>query len=243
MYELFDVKNNKLTTVNYSYTSTNDHFDIYDVDGALLGATDEFLYRYYPMFNLYQGNSNLPIAKAQMNFWGTRFSIVDPQTQQEMAEMTRSYFRKSSYWKFAVTNNQLFDSKHIDSRLLMTAVTIQTDPVLTRTSHQSNFKKGLVKSATKPANAVDNEILAHIKAVQAKLGLEIGNVDLTELNAVANKLDLGFSKEYPDSLTMEQNERLNLFVHYCLDRAESNQTAFTEKKAILYMLLNQIEKS
>ena len=244
MYELLDAQNKRLSRVDYSYLVDHDRFDIYDDNNQLLGATDEYLFKYFPAFYIYQANSSKPALKAEMNFWGTTFSIYDVQTNKKIAKMSRGFITNSYYWDFKVSNKQVFDAMNIDQKLLMTAVAIQTDPVLYETSHSS------LKKASNPLNnpkraeiaADSKQALERVKVVQQKLGLlDISNLNNELLEAVTKELDSGFINTDLHRNAVTEQEKFEAFLQYCLDKVESNDNSDTQKKAIIYLLTSRFQ--
>ncbi|MBI2784911.1 MAG: hypothetical protein HYX60_00810, partial [Legionella longbeachae] len=83
-YEFFDPFDNKIAYARSKFFSLTAHFDVYDNNDNLLGAADEKLFAFFPSFDIWARDGYTKLAKANMNFWGTTFTIYDPATDKEM---------------------------------------------------------------------------------------------------------------------------------------------------------------
>lgn len=244
MYELIDTDNKPLTSVDYTYDTKKDHFEIYDAHHQRIGATDEYLFQYYPTFYVYQNDAEKPSVKAEMNFWGTTLSVYDIDTGKKFAEMYRSYFRNSNYWDFDVTDETTFESRHFDPALLMTVVAIQTDPWLYETSHSASLKGMADRSHNSRVAAMTKlrqEASARVAAVQQKLGMQVSaKPDASLVDAIAKKLEQDFTAIHADD-SLDPQKSFEMFLQYCLDSLESGELSDAEKQAVLFLLQHRFE--
>lgn len=101
-------------------------FDVVDALEQPLGRVEEYIFTLFPKFDIIS-NENQTLAVAEQNLWGTKFTLKDPVTQEELAQMTRPFIRFKDNWTVTITNPSLFKSKNIDPRLFITVMAFQTD--------------------------------------------------------------------------------------------------------------------
>lgn len=241
-YEFLDPSENKIATARSSLFSLTAHFDIYDNQEALLGAADEEFFAFYPTFDIYGKDSNTKLAYAQMNFWGTTFTIYDPESGQEMATMHRPYLRLKNDWTFNVTDRHLLMKKNIDPRVLLTVIAFQGDKEYwEKTKSVKSLDVYRQKAAATPQQI--NLILEKINKLSQneKINNNI-NADPATLEAIANELELDYKNtdvKYSKNLTNQ--EMVTAFTDYCLNVAQSDTVSATKKKAILHLLKMRLE--
>lgn len=246
MYELLDMENKTLASVDYSYDMTKDHFEIYDANHLKLGATNEYLFRFYPEFYVYQKDSQTPSVRGEMNFWGTTFSIYDIETGNQFAQMTRSYWRKANYWHFNVTDNDLFKTIHFDPALLTSVIAIQTDAWLYQTSHSASLTgvNALSDNNNKGAAMVRvrQQAFERVKEAQLKLGMQQPSEQPAEVfERVEKKLAKDFANTHSTVNQLSKKASFELFLQYCLDCLESDQLSDEEKQTLLLMLQKRFQ--
>jgi len=242
-YEFYDPFDNKLAIARSKFFSLTAHFDIYDNFDNFLGAADERLFSFFPTFDIYGQDGVTKLATASMNFWGTTFTIYDPNTNQEMAQMHRSFFRIKNNWTFKITNKPLFYHKGIDSRVLMTVIAFQGDREYWES--QKDNQRTLVRSENNnevmPKQV--NMLLEKIDRLAKQYPLDnIEKPDTKTLESIANELETTYKQnESVDSNIQSNKEKLNAFVDYCLEYIQSSDVSESKKKAIFYLLKMRLE--
>ena len=247
-YEFFDPFDNKMATARARFFSFTAHFDIVDNNERLLGMAEERMFSFFPTFDIYASDASTKLARASMNFWGTTFTIYDPATDQEMAEMHRSFFRLKNDWNIKITNRALFESKNIDFRVLMTVLAFQGDRENWERDRDNDNRqiKGNIKSADTKSQITDDElnILKEKIAVAARRA-ELDNVQkpkLQSLEKIANELENNYKESQTnDETNQTTQEKLSSFIDYSLSLIASNDVSDTKKKAILYLLKMRLE--
>lgn len=244
-YEFFDPFDNKLATARARFFSFTAHFDVYDNRDNLLGMAEEKFFTFFPTFDIYGRDGSTKLARASMNFWGTTFTIYDPLTEREMAQMHRPFFRLKNDWTISITNRQLLNQKNIDFRLLMTVLAFQGDKEYWD-SMQNNSLKQAVVNADKAAEISPSQI----KLINEKVDLlskneGLGNVekpDEKSLEAVAKELESDYNSTHvEDDATRTAQEKANDFTDYCLNLVQSNAVSDSKKKAILFLLKMRLQ--
>lgn len=246
-YEFYDPFDNKLAIARSKFFSLTAHFDIYDTSENFLGAAEEQLFSFFPTFDIYGHDGMTKLATASMNFWGTTFTIYDPITNQEMAQMNRSFFRIKNNWTFKITNKPLFYQKGIDSRVLMTVIAFQGDREYWESQNRNNNRQTLQHSDSnldvRPEQV--NLLMEKVDRIVKQESLDkIEKPDAKTLESIANELETIYKQK--ESMAMDANqqsnkEKLNAFVDYCLDVVQSNNISDSKKKAIIYLLKMRLE--
>ena len=242
-YEFYDAYDNKLATARSKFFSWTAHFDIYDNNNELIGVAEERFLDFYPSFNIYAKNGATKLAKAKMNFWGTTFSIHDPETNLIMATIHRSFFALKNDWKFKVINRALLNTKNIDPKVLLTVVAFQGD----RESWETdiNIRKRL-RSTDKTSTATPQQIamiLEKITNISQQEGFTDTNTpDPKLLEATANELEFDYKNNHLDGSENQSDlEKVSDFADYCLNLVQSNGIPDSRKKAILHLLKMRLE--
>lgn len=258
-YEFYDPQGYLLATAQSRFFSFTAHFDVYDNNKRLLGSANESLFSFFPSFDIWSKDGVTKLAKANMNFWGTTFTITDPVTNKEIATMSRSFFRIKNDWTFKITNRELFDKKQIDTRVLMTVIAFQGDREYWE--KQDDDDDNLRKMAAKSSNS-DNEqalnkeenkeetiaqistLLEKVNALNSEKALvsRQKEMDKATVETVANELEAGYNATLaPDAPQQSTSEHLNGFVDYCLTMAQDSATPESKKEVIQYLLKMRLE--
>lgn len=161
-YTLYDTQQDTLTKIYSHVLSQTTYFEIYDAEQKKIGMVEEYFYASYPSFNIYLGDNKFPTASAKMNFWGTTFTLKDVLTHQEIAELSRPYFRLQNEWTVFIKEPVLLDKRRIDAKLLLSVVSIQCD--------EENWQPMKLKHPNAPSEAqiaqtikdLDEEFFSHI---------------------------------------------------------------------------------
>lgn len=240
-YDFYDPMNVKTATAKARFFSFGAHLDIYDSNNAVLGSVEEKIFTFFPTFEVIAPDSSTKLARAEMNFWGTKFYIYDPATKQEMAVMSRPFFRLKNDWTIQITNRGLFDQKNIDQRVLMTVLAVQGEiEDWKRDQRDNDNAKMSSKPATADANAkIYDEVTQQINALSTDVSV---NLDTEEsqnrLEALANELEQQFDAEHPVNGADGQNadKRLKEFTTFCLNKMKTQDMSESKKQLIATLL-------
>ncbi len=237
-YDFYDSQNVKTATAKARFFSYNLHLDIYDQSEDLIGEVEEKLFYFFPTFEVIDKNSIDKLARAEMNFWGTKFNIYDPQSNQEMAVMSRSFFRLKDDWTINITNPELLKQKNIDPRVLMTVIAVQGEIEEWETNYQNN--RSLQSNPNFQMNN-KGQFPRELKQKITRLAKEnkLDNLALppqSNLEALADELDHGFKMMYPNISELSNEEQLYTYTNYCLNQVSAPEQTDSKKKAILTLL-------
>lgn len=223
-YDFYDTQNIKTVSAHARFFSLGVHLDVYDQRNIFIGEVEEKVFNFFPTFEIIARDSVTKLARAEMNFWGTKFYIYDPNTEQEMAVMSRSFFRLKNDWTIRVTNRPLLEQKNIDPHMLVTVLAVQAE------IEEWNQEKN------------DDDTFRAKKTLQLA-GLRIKNKleqlappSHQYLERLADELDQGFKSAYPSYSNQSNEAQVTAFVDYCFDLINAADQTDARKKAILSLL-------
>lgn len=227
-YDFYDPYNVKTLSASARFFSFGAHLDLYDPTNQIVGSVEEKIFTFFPTFEIYAPDLRTKLARAEMNFWGTKFYIYDPASKKEMAVMSRSFFRFKNDWTIKVTNRNVLEQKNIDPRVLMTVLAVQGEiEDWQKDDHGNNDYKAAKASATKLPRAL-NALAKTEKPAQTQ--------NQEEIEALANELDEGFNTAYPSLEELSNEEQIQAFSTYC-ENLMNTPGLPTEKKDAIKTLL------
>lgn len=242
-YDFYNNSNQLLTTAQARFFSVGAHFDVYDAQKNLLGWVEEKIFTFFPTFTIYSPQYT-KLASAEMNFWGTTFTIYDPQDRTVMATMWRSFFRIKNDWTIDIKNRSRLKEKNIDPSLLMTVLAFQGDREYWQQQQNNNTNQHTqVRASAQPSKMPSMPVQQEAKQLQQlqdkiktiihdKNLEQVALMDETQLENLANKLET----DYQAQASLTPTDNIDDFVDFCLQAVESDQTTVEEKRAILYLL-------
>ena len=125
-YDFFDVQEQLLAKARMRWLTFGAVFDVTDSSEQPIGMVEERVFTFFPTFDIFSPCGE-KLATAQMNFWGTRYTLTDPITSQEIAVLSRPFFRLTSSWSVNIINPALFAEKNINPALFIIVMAFQTD--------------------------------------------------------------------------------------------------------------------
>lgn len=125
-YLFYDVNQEIHAIAKMRFFKLGATFDIFDREGLSLGKVDEKILTFFPTFDFYRADGYLA-AKAKLNFWGTKYTVKDQDTEEVIAYLERSFFRFKDRWTVTIVNPNLFAEKQMDSRMFILVMAFQTD--------------------------------------------------------------------------------------------------------------------
>lgn len=241
-YDFYDKDGRVLTTSTGRFFSLSAHFDVYDVNKTLLGSVEEHIFTFLPTFSIYSITEE-KLAQAEMNFWGTAFTIYDAENGEAIAVMSRSFVRIKNDWTIRFKNKSLLQSKNISAELFLTVLAFQADSEYWEQQNSSSK----LSSHSNGTSAKEQEISIE-KSLREKIALagndenlnDVALMDASLLDALVVKLDQDYAQQLNASENLDEIEKVNRFVDFCLDLVKSNKVSREEKKAILYLLQERI---
>jgi len=128
-YAFFDAEKNLTGRARMQFFHLDTVLELEDADNKLIGMIKGYagilLQIHFGNFDFFN-KSGEHIAEAQLNLKGTKYTIVDPVTKEEIASCTRSFFRLRSKWTVKIKNRALFNEKNIDSRHIISLLLAQS---------------------------------------------------------------------------------------------------------------------
>lgn len=247
-YLFYDLDDQVQAKAKMRFFSLGATFDIYDAWDVPLGKVDERLLTFFSTFDLYRADG-YPIAKAKLNFWGTKYTISDPQTNEVIAFLWRNFFRLKDDWTVDIINPSLLVEKKIDLRMFILVMAFQTDRDYWESTRKCGHKKGLKASLL---NAEDSsEYLAaqfkleklreslHIYEEQLK-GIEPSEEDIKSLDKMTEDLLAHFESECHE---LDQMSSELIKMQLCIKGfdlfiplLESEDLTQGQKSALLYFM-------
>lgn len=125
-YDFLDNNDQLQATGKMRWFSWGATFDVFDAAEQSLGRVEEKFSWFLPKFN-FISPSNKILAEAQLNFWGTTYTVVDPISKETIAIMHRDFFRLKDDWTVKIVNQELFIQKELDPRLFVIVMAFQSD--------------------------------------------------------------------------------------------------------------------
>ena len=226
-YDFFDGSKRLLTTSRAQFFSVGAHFDVCDAQKYPVGSVEERIFTVFPSFVIYSP-SNDPLANADMNFWGTKFSVVDPSTQRLIAVMSRPFFRLKNDWTIRVTDPTLLSNNGLKPELLLTVLAFQGD------------RESWEHQQSNPATALrlGSEQKLRQQVAQAAKGF-----DFSKVQAMANDQLEHLAVQLDEDYHHRVNQDSEGFVDYCLRRVQSEHVSLQERQGILYLLQQRLGAS
>lgn len=204
-YDFYDENETLQAKAKIRWISLGAIFDITDAQDQPLGRVEEHLLSIFPTFDIISPQNEV-LAIAKMNFWGTVYSLKDPQTNEEMVTMSRSFIRVKDNWVVKITNPELFASKQIDPRLFITLMAFQTDSDYWK-KQQPKIAEALFSPLVKDIESLSREVASQaayfpssapderdFEAVTSRIDREVKSSDpqnyLEEIRALSQQPDL-----------------------------------------------------
>jgi uncharacterized protein YxjI len=125
-YDFYDSKEQLQATAKARFWALGAIFDVMDAEGKRLGYVQERLLALFPAFEILSTEGEI-LAVANLNFWKTRYTVKDPVTFQEMAQLSRSFFRLKDNWSVTVIDPKFFQRTQIDPHFFILVMVFQSD--------------------------------------------------------------------------------------------------------------------
>ena len=239
-YDFYDNSNVLMTSARARFFSIGAHFDVYDANNSSIGSVEEKIFTFFPSFVLYSNHSD-KVARAEMNFWGTTFTVYDMHTDRVMAVISRSFFRIKNDWTIDIKDKELLRARNVDPGLFITVLAFQADREYWEQQRDNNNSRNHALRANSTSTngvSVEKKMQDQVKSQLNKS--ELGQVELMstkELEQLSDKLQNDYqSQAQTTDETMSSEEKMTLFVDYCLSLVHSDEISPEEKKGILYLL-------
>ncbi len=239
-YNFYDNTNHLLTTAKARFFAITAQFDVYDDKNTKLGSVEEKFLTFLPSFTIYSPDYE-KLARAEMNFWGTTFTVYDTLTDTPIAVMSRPFFRIKNDWTIDFKNKDLLLQRNIDVGLFLTTLAFQGD----REYWEQQRNNNNVRTATaedNPASSqkdtVDEAIKNKVKARIAELNWsDVPLMEQGQLETLSATLENDYNAQVNETATHAgPKDQVDGFVDFCLNLVQSDRLTPADKKAILYLL-------
>lgn len=231
-YEFYDAFEVEQAIARARFLSWTAHFDIYDTQDHLLGMAKEKFFSFFGSFDILSPDNRLQ-ATANLNLWGTQFTMIDPVTRETMAIMTRPFLRLKHDWNIKMINRQLIEERQIDPNVLLTVIAFQGDKEDWQNANRNRVSAQLQKS---------NQFLNQIEEIAEEEGLSIINELPNDfpIDNYANQLEQDFYQAQGDDFNLlSDKEQLSRFESHFSELLKSDSLNQDEKQALLFLIQNR----
>lgn len=237
-YDFYDNAGNKLATADPKFFSFTTKFNVKDINNQSLGTVEEDFYLFFPTFSIYGPGGKKRLASAVMNFWGTQFNISDPASGAIMATLSRSFFRIKNNWTIRITNPSLFYSKEMDNRLFMTVLAFQGDMEYIKKRKPNPNPNQLKHSPAQTISLANlNKLMFKVNELASQFAIDLNDHENIEaLEAEAKELDARFDETQDIQAQRSIDEKISVFIDFCLREAALPETSPMKRQAILKLL-------
>lgn len=125
-YHFYDLQEQVQAKARMSFFSFGAIFDIVDAFELPLGRVEERIFTFFSTFDIFRPDG-FHAAKAKLNFWGTKYTVTDTQTNEVIAYLWRNFFRLKDDWTVDIVKPELIFENKIDPRLFVLVMAFQTD--------------------------------------------------------------------------------------------------------------------
>ena len=245
-YDFYDYSNHWVTSAQARFFSIGAHFDVTDNKKMPLGSVEEKIFTFFPSFTIVS-NDGEKLASAEMNFWGTTFTVYDMETGQVMALMHRPFFRIKNNWTIDIINKQLLRSKNINQGLFLTVLAFQADREYweqqrNNENHKRKRNRSLANETEfKPEAEAQAKITARLEDASIN---QFPLMDAKALESLTTTLSNNYQAHMQSiNSDLTPADEINGFVNYCLNLIDTNQVSGEEKRAILYLIQQRFSDS
>ena len=241
-YHFYDAEEQVQAKAKMSFFSSGVNFDITDGFEKPLGKVTEKIQTFFSTFDLYRPDG-YHAAKAELNFWGTKYTVMDPQTDEVIAYLWRNFFRFKDDWTVDIVKPELIAHHNIDPRLFVLVMAFQTDQ-----DYWKKLKREMDRALGSPmsALAINKDLEQHRLVLES---YREGLSDMTPSEAEIDSLEAIIN----DHLASVRNEAIladdsNAHLE-ALDRSltvllplfESNELTLSQKSALFIMIENELQ--
>lgn len=238
-YHFHDLEEQVQAKAKMSFFSLGASFDITDGFDKPLGKVTERILTFFSTFDLYRPDG-CHVAKAKLNFWGTKYTVLDPQTDEVIAYLWKRFFRFKDDWTVDIVKPELLAHHNIDPRMFVLVMAFQTDR-----DYWKKLKNEMDRVLGSPASA----LAIHKDLEKHRLVLESYRENLSDippsddeivaLEAIINEHLASVRNE--EILTEDARlEVLERSLTILLPLLESNDLTSGQKSALFIMIENEL---
>jgi len=224
-YHLHNMEDQLISKAKMRFWSLGAIFEVTDSQGAPQGTVEETFSWFFPTFEIVSPRAE-KLAKASLNFWGTKWTLVDPINEQTIAELSRPLFRLKNDWTVNVYDRSSFaESKKIHPNMFMVLIAFQVD---------KEYWAALSNSLT-----ADTEAVFHIEDLKRDLKTYRGSI--TEIEPTENDF-IAVETLTEQMVADTSDDRFIGTVRSLMDLLESGALPDSQKAALYLMLENRLNK-
>lgn len=216
IYKFYDAYNQLKAKAKARWFAWGAIFDVYDDMNKILGIIEERSHPFFPTFEILSLRGE-KLAIAQMNFWGTRYTLKDPITGLTMVTMKCPFFSYDLDWNITIENLDLFNQKQIDAYLFLLTLAICTDKKKANEESRSFQCRGDLLESHSPIND---------SMIRSKYSLE----DISELKEQLARNQTLFITLVPSKVDFDEAERM---VDSLLNSFQSSENGETGKSDLI----------
>lgn len=235
-YLFYDINEQLQAKAKMRFFSLGATFDIFDANEQAIGQVDERILTFFTTFDLYRADG-YRTAKAKLNFWGTKYTVRDPQTDEIIAYLWRKFFRLKDDWTVEIVNPVLFSEKKIDPRLFILVMAFQTDRDYWaslrhhETSHSSGIN-AIRANHTHETQLAGNKSLEHYRSTLDVYREQFNDIEPTET-------DIENLEKIVGKFLDEQVNEVDVVLSQLIPLLDSEELSHGEKSA-LFFLMDQV---
>lgn len=139
-YHLTDDEGQLLAKAQMRFFSFWTLFDVSDQYGSPLGQVKERFSLFSESFDILSPDSQI-LTNATLNFWGTKWTLQDPEDGHTIAIISRSLFRIRNKWTVTIHDLDAFTYKKIHPHLFLTLLAFQADCEYLKRQQQKSDSK------------------------------------------------------------------------------------------------------
>lgn len=221
IYDFFDSKGASQASISMVKGIPQGYFILNDVAGNCVGDLREEG-RYFHTYSIISPNGNV-IAIATQNFWGTKFTILGPETNYHYATLSKYFLRKK--WAIKIVDPTASYYQGIDPRLYTVLIVVEQD--------RSSWKRFLNNPNAKSviSKGVTPKSTQHI----IELAMEANNIPEEDFEAVE-----AITEPMLSGITPEDSELALEILSPLLDGHDIRLTT-TQKQALQLMIEARFE--
>lgn len=240
-YHFYDLHEQVQAKAKMSFFSFGAVFDITDGFDYPLGKVEERIFTFFPTFDIYRPDG-YHVAKASLNFWGTTYTVMDPQTDEVIAILWRNFFRLKDNWTIDIVKPEIIFQNNLDPRMFVLVMAFQSDR-----DYWKRLKDDMDNTLRSPhANIALNDALEHHQLVLEGYRESLSEVTPTqkEISAleviVKNSLAALIFDENNISTKDARIEILDKSLTVLMPLFESNELSLGQKKALFLVIKNEL---
>lgn len=246
-YNFYNFKEQLLANARMRFFNFGAIFDIKDGQDRPIGMVNEKIFSFFPTFEIINSEGEI-LAIAKMNFWGTRYTLKDPVTQEVLAILSRPFFRFKSDWTVDIQHPSLTQHNKIDPAFFIVVMAFQTDLDYWKRKNSNHYKSFITLSSNKNTEVFKTHLETYRPFLKDQ---EPTEKDFAKIEMLTEDYLLGFESNEDETLPLDPVESLEkdqLCFQQSIDKLflllEGESLSLSEKSALFLLIearLNDLE--